>query len=169
MTRAAGTGRALSRREDKFEPFPWKKEYHRIKIGIRDWSRSMSDKRLVHLVVLALLVPSALPAAPAFAAAKPTAVGQCVTTAIRLKGSRLEGMPDSGDAVAYANGIVGVSYERVPGLRTARAGDRVKLCLTSLPAGCPPGDDRGKTYKATDLRTHKSWELPDAEHMCGGA
>jgi hypothetical protein len=129
----------------------------------------MAGRRIVHLVTLALLLPPVLPAAPAFAAAQPTAVGQCVTTTIRMKGSRLEGMPDSGDAVAYANGVVGVSYDRVPGLRAARTGDSIKLCLTSLPQNCPAGDDRGKTYKATDLRTHKSWELPDAEHMCGGA
>jgi len=129
----------------------------------------MFGKRLVHLVTLALLLPPLLPAAPALAAAKPTAVGQCVHTTIKAKESRLEGMPDSGDAVVYANGLYGVSYERVPGLRTARAGDRVRLCLTSVPQDCPPGDERGKTYKATDLRTQKSWELPDAEHMCGGA
>jgi len=129
----------------------------------------MSRRRIVRLVTLALLLPPTAPALPAFAAAQPAAVGQCVRTTIRMKGSRLEGMPDSGDALAYANGIVGISYDRVSGLRTARAGDPVKLCLTSLPQNCPPGDDRGKTYKATDLRTHKSWELPDAEHMCGGA
>jgi hypothetical protein len=129
----------------------------------------MFGRRIVSLVTLALLLPPVLPAAPALAAAKPTAVGQCVQTTIKLKGSRLEGMPDSGDAVVYANGIFGVSYERVPDLRRARAGDPIKLCLTSLPEDCPPGDDRGKMYKATDLRTHKSWELPDAEHMCGGA
>jgi hypothetical protein len=54
-------------------------------------------------------------------------------------------------------------------LHSARVGDKVQLCLTSLPQDCPPGDVRGKVYKATDLRTGKSWELPDAEHMCGGA
>ena len=78
-------------------------------------------------------------------------------------------MADSGDAVEYANGGYGVSYDRVPALHSAHKGDKVTLCLTSLPQDCPKGDERGKTYKATDLRTHKSWELPDAEHMCGGA
>jgi hypothetical protein len=24
-------------------------------------------------------------------------------------------------------------------------------------------------YKTTNLRTRRSWSLPDAEHMCGGA
>src|SRR3569623_1883020 len=41
--------------------------------------------------------------------------------------------------------------------------------LAGLPEDCPPGDDRGKTYSAVDLRTSGKWELPDAEHMCGGA
>ena len=41
--------------------------------------------------------------------------------------------------------------------------------LTKLSDGCPPGDDRGKVYRATDLRTHASWEASDSEHMCGGA
>jgi hypothetical protein len=129
----------------------------------------MSRPRIAPIVAVALMLPLLVPIAPAFAAAKPTVVGQCVRTTIKDKESRLEGMPDSGDAVVYGDGIYGVSYDAVPDLRSARAGDRVSLCLTSIPRGCPPGDDRGKTYKATDLRTGRSWELPDAEHMCGGA
>jgi hypothetical protein len=42
-------------------------------------------------------------------------------------------------------------------------------CLTKLPTHCPPGDQRGKWYTTTNLRTDESWTLPDAEHMCGGA
>ena len=37
------------------------------------------------------------------------------------------------------------------------------LILTAF-SRAPP--DRGKT---SDLHTHESWELPDAEHMRGGA
>lgn len=107
--------------------------------------------------------------APAIAQEVPTEVGQCVRTSIERIGSRLEGMPDSGDAVAYANGISGVSYDVVTGLRLSRAGDPVELCLTALPQDCPPGDDRGKLYRATNLKNSESWELPDAAHMCGGA
>jgi hypothetical protein len=123
-------------------------------------------------VVAAFLLSSLVPATPALAApASPSLarVGQCVTTRIKLIGTRLEGVADSGDAIEYANGIWGMSYEQDPALRTARKGDPVKLCLTSLPKNCPKGDDRGKTYRAADLRTHKSWEMPDSEHMCGGA
>ena len=111
-----------------------------------------------------------LGAEPGIAADKvPTRVGQCVQTTIAQLTSRLEGVPDSGDAIVYGNDIYGVDYGTVEGMKGARVGDRIKLCLTALPKDCPPGDERGKVYRATDARTHKSWELPDAEHMCGGA
>jgi hypothetical protein len=99
----------------------------------------------------------------------PTKVGQCTTTTITIIGTRLDGVPDSGDSVTYADGGYQVSYDSIAGLKDAKKGDTVKLCLTSLPENCPKGDDRGKTYKASDLRTHKSWEAPDSEHSCGGA
>jgi hypothetical protein len=99
----------------------------------------------------------------------PTKVGQCVMTKIRNVGTRLEGVADSGDQVIYTDGVLGVSYETIKGLKGARAGDAVKLCLVAMPDDCPPGDDRGKTYRATDLRTHHRWQAFDAEHMCGGA
>ena len=84
-------------------------------------------------------------------------------------GSRLEGSPDSGSAVNYANNLYGVSYEVVDAVRSSRVGDPVMLCLVSLPQNCPKGDERGKVYSATNLRTKQGWSLPDAEHMCGGA
>jgi hypothetical protein len=83
---------------------------------------NMTMKPLFAAALAAAALASALPA-PALAAAKvPTKVGQCVSTTIKEKFSRLEGVPD-----------------------------------------------RGKTYSALDLRTKGKWELPDAEHMCGGA
>jgi hypothetical protein len=48
-------------------------------------------------------------------------------------------------------------------------GDRVRMCFVSTPLNCPKGDDRGKIYNSTNLRTHKNWRLPDSEHSCGGA
>lgn len=99
----------------------------------------------------------------------PTELGACAVTRISALGSRLDGVPDSGDAVEYANGGYGVSYDLVPALRAARVGDKVRLCLTAVPEDCPPGDDRGFVYRAEDQRTGGSWELPNAEHMCGGA
>jgi hypothetical protein len=126
-------------------------------------------KRLFAAVAaLALAVPAL--AAPSYTEGPvPTKVGQCVTTRISDLSSRLENMPDSGSAVSYADGINQVSYETLPGLVTARVGDSVKLCLKAVPSGCPKGDVRGKTYKATNLRTKQSWEAMDSEHMCGGA
>jgi hypothetical protein len=129
----------------------------------------MTMKPLFAAALAAAALASALPA-PALAAAKvPTKVGQCVSTTIKEKFSRLEGVPDSGSGIEYANGIVGVSYDTIRAITKAKVGDKITLCLTSIPTGCPPGDDRGKTYSALDLRTKGKWELPDAEHMCGGA
>ena len=120
--------------------------------------------------ILPLLIFTAtLGAHSATAAPIPTKIGQCENTTIKDIGTRLEGVADSGDQVIYANGILAVSYETIKGLKGSRVGDPVKLCLTEIPDDCPPGDDRGKTYKATDLRTHKSWSAMDSEHMCGGA
>jgi hypothetical protein len=123
---------------------------------------------LVAALALAALTP-ALPA-PALAAANvPTKVGQCVQTSLKEVGTRLEGVPDSGSAVIYTNGIFGIDYETVKAITKARVGDKITLCLTSIPKHCPPGDDRGRFYSAVDLRTKGKWNLPDAEHMCGGA
>lgn len=111
----------------------------------------------------------ALFAFAATAAPLPTKIGQCAMTTIKHVGTRLDGVADSGDAVDYANGGYQVDYSTIKGLKGSRAGDPVQLCLTSLPENCPPGDDRGKSYKATNLRTHQSWTAFDSEHMCGGA
>jgi hypothetical protein len=99
----------------------------------------------------------------------PKKVGQCVRTEISELGSRLEGSPDSGSAIAYANGVTGVSYDIVTALRRSRVGDPVTLCLVSTPRNCPPGDDRGKVYSAVNGRTKERWSLPDSQHSCGGA
>jgi hypothetical protein len=77
--------------------------------------------------------------------------------------------PGSGSAIVFANGGYQVSYEQEAAVDRSRPGDPVRICLVSIPKDCPPGDDRGRVYKTTNLRTHGSWTLPDAEHMCGGA
>ena len=94
--------------------------------------------------------------------------GQCVETHISEIGFRL-GTPESGTFISYANDIYGVSYDSIRGIRRSRVGDPVWLCLTSIPRGCPKGDNRGKIYSAQNLRTGARWELPDSQHMCGGA
>lgn len=101
----------------------------------------------------------------------PTTVGECVETTIERIGGRLEGDPgfESGMGLLYANGGRQVSYERDPGVKHSQPGDPVRMCLVSIPQGCPPGDDRGRVYVTTNLRTGGSWEMPDSQHMCGGA
>lgn len=114
-------------------------------------------------------------AAPAFAGDLPTRVGACVETTIKsvetrlVDGSTNRPVPGSGSAVSFANGGYQVSYDTVPAIESSRAGDEVRFCLVFIPRHCPKGDDRGRIYKTTNLRTHKAWRLPDSQHSCGGA
>ncbi|MEQ1617010.1 MAG: hypothetical protein ABL883_01540 [Terricaulis sp.] len=62
-----------------------------------------------------------------------------------------------------------VEYDALPGVANSRVGDEVRVCLVSVPENCPPGDDRGRMYSGTNLRTGESWSAPDSQHMCGGA
>jgi hypothetical protein len=113
--------------------------------------------------------PPAEPPAEATASAAPANVGDCIETTIAIVGPRLEGVPGSGSAIQYANGLAQVSYDPVPGIDNSQAGDAVRLCLVSVPENCPPGDDRGRVYAATNARTGETWTAPDSQHMCGGA
>jgi len=103
----------------------------------------------------------------------PQRVGLCVETRIKSVETRLvDGstpITGSGSAVTFVNGGYQVSYDTVPAIEHSRPGDPVRMCLISIPQGCPRGDERGRLYKTTNLRTHRSWTLRDAEHMCGGA
>ncbi len=123
---------------------------------------------LLAAAALALVVVIAAKGERARADALPTEVGACSETTIEDIGYRL-GDPDSGSAISYANGGSQVSYDTIPEIHRSRVGDPVKLCLLSLPEDCPPGDDRGKIYSASNLRTGESWEAPDSQHSCGGA
>jgi hypothetical protein len=112
---------------------------------------------------------------PAFADPLPKQVGQCSETAIRKIETRLvdgttgKPVPGSGSAVSFANRGYQVSYDAEPAIQASRRGDRVRICLVKLPEACPPGDNRGRVYTTTNLRTNQSWTLPDSEHSCGGA
>jgi uncharacterized protein len=106
----------------------------------------------------------------------PTRVGQCSYSEISSISDRFGDAlkppandVDSGTAVAFTNGGGQVSYDYVPAIARSKLGDRVLLCLVSIPQNCPPGDNRGKFYSGTNLRTKDSWLLPDSQHMCGGA
>lgn len=107
----------------------------------------------------------------------PTRVGSCTKTKIAKITTRF-GDPlkppapneiDSGSAVEYADKGFQTSYSYNEALAASAVGDEVVLCLVSIPKNCPPGDDRGKVYSATNLRTIGSWIMPDSQHMCGGA
>lgn len=126
----------------------------------------------------------AAPAAPAAAAMSATgntllaestsppglqAVGACEETTLVDIGGRLEGMPDSGTSIDYANHASQVSYDVIPEAKQSKPGDKVKLCVTEVPADCPAGDDRGFVYSAVNARTGKTWTAPNSQHMCGGA
>ena len=78
-------------------------------------------------------------------------------------------VPGSGSAVRFANGAYQVSYDELEAVQHSRGGDKVFLCLIRIPRDCPPGDNRGRIYTTTNLRTLDSWTLPDSEHSCGGA
>jgi len=105
----------------------------------------------------------------AASSAMPDHIGQCVDTTIKSIGTRLDGVPGSGSSVSFSNGGFQVSYQRVSAVEKSKAGDKVNVCLVSIPKNCPAGDSRGREYKATNLRSAESWTLPNSEHTCGGA
>lgn len=130
----------------------------------------------IRFVALVLALPTLLAAAPPpRAPGLPSRIGQCAPSRISDVGQRLEdgatheSLPNSGSQVELANGVLGVSYDQVPAVNRSRRGDPVRVCLVSVPRHCPAGDARGRFYRTTNLRTHQSWTLPDAEHGCGGA
>ncbi|MFD0985901.1 lysozyme inhibitor LprI family protein [Methyloligella solikamskensis] len=107
----------------------------------------------------------------------PGKVGRCTKSKIASITTRFgeelvepeDELDSSGSAVTYANGGYQVSYDYIPELAASEIGDEVLICLVSLPEDCPPGDDRGKYYSTTNVRTGGAWSLPDSQHMCGGA
>jgi hypothetical protein len=102
-------------------------------------------------------------------------VDDCVNTTIKSVGTRLtngsDGSPTlgSGSAINFTNGGFQVGYDTVRAIEQSRVGDPVRMCLEEIPQNCPIGDDRGRVYHVTNLRTHQSWSRADASHMCGGA
>lgn len=110
-------------------------------------------------------------------AAPPAKIGTCSASVIIRIGTRFsdklvqpkgDGI-DEGTSVEMKNGVYGISYSFVPAVAASRVGDKVLTCLVSVPQGCPKGDDRGRVYTTTNLRTQGSFTLTDSQHMCGGA
>jgi hypothetical protein len=110
----------------------------------------------------------------------PLHVGECVETHVERIANRLQDgnsgkyIKGSGSAIIFTNSVYQVSYSQEFNVDKSRKGDPVTLCLIKLPQTyggkpCPAGDTRGAVYRAVNHRTGYIWELPDAEHMCGGA
>jgi uncharacterized protein len=108
----------------------------------------------------------------------PMTVGQCINTTIVDISDRFGGplspYPnsdgfDSGSAANMASGGFVISYQKEPVLLHSKRGDRVRMCLVSIPKNCPPNDDRGRQYRIINLRTNESSIMSDSQHMCGGA
>jgi len=76
---------------------------------------------------------------------------------------------DQGTYVQYQNGAEQIHAEWNAGVAHSKLGDPVRLCMVWKPKKCPPGDDRGRIYKATNLRTKKTWQMSESWHSCGGA
>ena len=104
----------------------------------------------------------------------PTQVLTCGGSVIGEIAGRLEGDTNfnTGAHVWYKNQGVSVAYQEdisLTAIRNSKVGDHVLVCLVLIPQNCPQGDDRGKVYTVTNLRTLESWTLPDSQHSCGGA
>ncbi len=104
----------------------------------------------------------------------PNHILSCGGSIIAEIGPRLEGDTNfaSGAHVWLKNQGVTVAYQEdvsLTAIRNSKVGDHVLVCLVFIPANCPKGDDRGKIYTITNLRTLESWTLPDSQHSCGGA
>jgi len=99
----------------------------------------------------------------------PDKVGQCQETTVAEISTRLDGVAGSGSYIIYADNLQQISYDTIQGIEDSIVGDKVNLCLVSVPTNCPPGDDRGIVYSATNIRTGENWEAQDSEHSCGGA
>ncbi len=116
-----------------------------------------------------------MPAYTSRAATPPTTVGACSDTFVAEVAGRLQdqsgkSIDDSGTSVRLTNGINLVSYSIVQAAKATKLGDKVQLCLKSVPQNCPPGDtERGKVYSVLNYRTGQSFDMPNSEHTCGGA
>jgi hypothetical protein len=101
----------------------------------------------------------------------PEQIGQCIDNIVEEVAPRLSDDKnfENGVSIMFGNGAFQISFDRVQAVIDSQESDPVSICLTQLPKGCPPGDDRGKVYKTTNKRTGQSWEMANDTHTCGGA
>lgn len=115
----------------------------------------------------------------------PTKIGKCADSFVAEKTTRFEdAVPGEAGGevnIGFANGL-GVYITEVPYLSNDAnpdkhlyhsqdfvKGDKVKICLISVPQECPPGDERGKAYSVTNYKNKKTFSGVDSWHSCGGA
>jgi hypothetical protein len=106
----------------------------------------------------------------------PSTVGQCADTTITSITDRFgadltpsKKGSDKGTFVRFSNSGVQVSLVKERSIVRSQVFDKVNMCLVDVPKGCPPGDNRGRVYKTTNLRTGESWSLPNDVRSCSGA
>ncbi len=100
----------------------------------------------------------------------PAEIGACIESRIAAITSDFPGAPGGGSVIHYENGAQQLSFNKIDGLDERQVGDSVRICLVDQAKGCPPGDDRGRTYEGTNLRTGLIWRAPDTlVHNCNGA
>lgn len=102
------------------------------------------------------------------AAPEPQQVNNCSRTNVESVGARLEGSPEAGSYIKFTNGLYSDTYEPYS-YGQSKKGDTVLLCLDNVPKGCPPGDDRGKSFIAINERNNIMFKVVKGHHFCGGA
>ncbi len=102
----------------------------------------------------------------------PKTVGACGRTFFVVISDRFGGDPKAPDAAGTAtllgNGSYLVTYGSDATLIASRPGDPVLECLVSIPEDCPLGDERGREYDVTNLRTPTTPACPTPS-ICAGA
>jgi hypothetical protein len=106
----------------------------------------------------------------------PSKVGECADTTITSITDRFGADltpsrkgSEKGTFVRFSNSGVQVSLVKESAIVRSQVFDKVNMCLVEIPKGCQPGDNRGRVYKTTNLRTKESWSLANDVKSCGGA
>lgn len=106
----------------------------------------------------------------------PSKVGECADTTITSITDRFGADltpsrkgSEKGTFIRFSNSGVQVSLVKEGAVVRSQVFDKVNMCLVEIPKGCQPGDNRGRLYKTTNLRTKESWSLANDIKSCGGA
>ncbi len=106
----------------------------------------------------------------------PSKVGECADTTITSITDRFgadltpsKKGSEKGTFIRFSNSGVQVSLVKERSIVRSQIFDKVNMCLVEIPKGCPAGDNRGRLYKTTNLRTGESWSLPNDIKSCSGA